>query len=136
MFKLPVFFSLSLCFFAPFIEFPLFFADVSPRNEKTHRAYGCGYCSAHTAGLGTIWRGDRVFLAKNIAAMAPQPDPTIFSPQELAVINICKKLGPLPSRVASEDIKGLASVFSEKAQEAVINSATVMGFLNRFMWVV
>lgn len=68
--------------------------------------------------------------------MAPEPDPTIFSPQELAVINICKKLGPLPSRVASEDIKGMASVFSEKAQEAVINSATVMGFLNRFMWVV
>ena len=68
--------------------------------------------------------------------MAPEPDPTIFSPQELAVINICKKLGPLPSRVGSEDIKNLASVFSEKAQEAVINSATVMGFLNRFMWVV
>ena len=67
--------------------------------------------------------------------MAPVPDPTIFSSQELAVINVCKKLGSLPSRVTSEDIKSLASVFSEKAQEAVINSATVMGFLNRFMWV-
>lgn len=123
-------------FNVPFCDFGMGAIDGGLRSLTTYvvsRAYGCGYCSAHTAGLGTIWRGDRVFLAKNIAAMAPEPDPTIFSPQELAVINICKKLGPLPSRVASEDIKSLASVFSEKAQEAVINSATVMGFLNRFM---
>ena len=64
------------------------------------RAYGCGYCAAHCAALGTIWRGDSVYLAKNIKAMAPEPDPAVFSPKELAAINISKKLGPVPSRVS------------------------------------
>lgn len=65
--------------------------------------------------------------------MAPVPDPAIFSPQELAAINISKKIGPVPSGVTSEDIKNMASVFNEKQQEAVVNCAVVMGFLNRFM---
>lgn len=97
------------------------------------RAYGCGYCAAHCAALGTIWKGDKIFLAKNVSAMAPSPDPKIFNPQELAAINISKKVGPVPSEVSTEDIKNMAEVFTEREQEAVVNCAVVMGFLNRFM---
>lgn len=76
-----------------------------------------------------------MFLAKNVAAMAPTPDPETFNEQELAAINIAKKVGPVPSAVTSEDIRSMAAVFSEKEQEAVVNCCAVMGFLNRFMCV-
>lgn len=36
-------------------------------------------------------------------------------------------------QVTSDDIRSLAAVFTEKEQEGVVNSAVVMGFLNRFM---
>ena len=65
--------------------------------------------------------------------MVPNPDPETFTPQELAAINIAKKVGPVPSAVTTEDVRGIASVMSEKEQEAVINCCAVMGFLNRFM---
>lgn len=74
-----------------------------------------------------------MFLEKNIAAMEVHPDPKIFTPKELAAINISKKIGPVPSSVNAEDIREMSSVFSAREQEAVINSAVVMGFLNRFM---
>ncbi|CAN0161166.1 unnamed protein product [Scytosiphon promiscuus] len=120
----------------PFCDFGIGTIDGGLRSLVAYvssRAYGCGYCAAHCAVLGTIWRGDSVFLAKNIKAMAPQPDPDVFTPKELAAINISKKLGPVPSQVSSADIRNLASVFTEKEQEGVINSSVVMGFLNRFM---
>lgn len=39
----------------------------------SRRAYGCSYCSAHSATMGTLWKGDSVFLAKNAVAMDPDP---------------------------------------------------------------
>lgn len=46
-----------------------------------------------------------MFLAKNIKAMSPEPDPDVFTPKELAAINISKKLGPVPSQVTSLFLK-------------------------------
>ena len=47
------------------------------------------------------------------------------------------RMNPPPSvacfQVTSEDIRNMASVFTEKEQEGVVNSAVVMGFLIRFM---
>lgn len=59
----------------------------------------------------------------------------MFSVQELVAINIAKKIGRIPCEVTGEDIRQLATVFSAKEQEAVVNAATAMGFLNRFMCV-
>ncbi|CBJ25934.1 probable fusion protein [Ectocarpus siliculosus] len=120
----------------PFCDFGIGTIDGGLRGLVAYvisREYGCGYCAAHCAALGTIWRGDSVFLAKNIKAMAPEPDPEVFTPKELSAINISKKLGPVPSRVTADDIRDMASVYTEKEQEGVINSGVVMGFLNRFM---
>eukprot|EP00752_Nemacystus_decipiens_P018246 g16374.t1 len=120
----------------PFCDFGFGTIDGGLRGLVAYvvsRAYGCGYCAAHCAALGTIWRGDSVFLAKNIKAMAPEPDPAVFNPKELAAINISKKLGPVPSQVEADDIRNMAAVYTELEQEAVVNSAVVMGFLNRFM---
>eukprot|EP00903_Cladosiphon_okamuranus_P005778 g5726.t1 len=120
----------------PFCDFGIGTIDGGIRGLVAYvvsRAYGCGYCAAHCAALGTIWRGDSVFLAKNIKAMAPVPDPEVFTPKELAAINISKKLGPVPSQVEADDIRQMASVFTELEQEGIVNSAVVMGFLNRFM---
>ncbi|CAN0439495.1 unnamed protein product, partial [Laminaria digitata] len=56
------------------------------------RAYGCAYCSSHTAVMGTVWKGSCGTLAKNALAMDPEPNPEIFSAKELAAINIAKKV--------------------------------------------
>ena len=39
----------------------------------------------------------------------------------------------MPSQVTTADIELMASVYSAKEQESVVNACTVMGFLNRFM---
>eukprot|EP00904_Undaria_pinnatifida_P006693 jgi/Undpi1/3153/HiC_scaffold_15.g06527.m1 len=83
--------------------------------------------------MGTVWRGNGLTLAKNALAMDPEPNPEVFSAKELAAINIAKKVGPVPSTVTTADIEQLASQFSSKEQEAVVNATAVMGFLNRFM---
>ncbi|CAN0433773.1 unnamed protein product [Laminaria digitata] len=43
------------------------------------------------------------------------------------------QVGAVPSTVTTADIEQLASHFSSKEQEAVVNATAVMGFLNRFM---
>lgn len=43
------------------------------------------------------------------------------------------QVGAVPSTVTKADIEMLATTFTPKEQEAVVNACTVMGFLNRFM---
>ncbi|CAM9566090.1 unnamed protein product [Pylaiella littoralis] len=97
------------------------------------RTYGCAYCSSHTAVMGSVLRGSGLTLEKNAMAMAPVPDRKIFNKKELAAINIAKKVGAVPSTVATADIEMLAAAFTPREQEAVVNACTIMGFLNRFM---
>lgn len=56
------------------------------------RTYGCAYCSSHTAVMGSVWKGSGLTLEKNSLAMAPVPDPKVFSKKELAAIKIAKKV--------------------------------------------
>ncbi|CAM9460800.1 unnamed protein product [Pylaiella littoralis] len=98
------------------------------------RSYGCSYCAAHCAGLGTVWRGDGIYFPKNAQAMVPDPDRSTFTRKELAAINIGKKLGPVPTQVVtSADIKDMASVYTVEEQEDVVLCAVLMGYLNRYM---
>lgn len=56
------------------------------------RTYGCAYCASHTAVMGTVWKGSGLTLDKNAMAMDAEPSPDVFSPKELAAINIAKKV--------------------------------------------
>ncbi|CAB1103822.1 unnamed protein product [Ectocarpus sp. CCAP 1310/34] len=105
----------------------------SPQGIFLSSSFGCSYCSAHCAGLGTIRQGHDVFLTKNAQAMMPVPGPGVFNPKELAVINIGKKLGAVPNEVTSDDIQSMARALTSEEQECVINAMVLMGFLNRFM---
>lgn len=42
--------------------------------------------------MGSVWKGSKLTLGKNIRAMDPEPSPEIFSSKELAAINIAKKV--------------------------------------------
>lgn len=97
------------------------------------RAYGCNYCSAQYATLGTLVRGSGVFLNKNASAMDARESDGIFSRRELEAINIAKKVGSVACKVGVEDMQRLAKVFSAKEQEAVVNAVAASGFFNRFM---
>lgn len=56
------------------------------------RSFGCPYCSSHTAVMGTVWKGSGLTLNKNACAMDEDPSAEVFSPAELAAINIAKKV--------------------------------------------
>ena len=43
------------------------------------------------------------------------------------------QVGAVPATVTTADIVQLATHFTSKQQEAVVNATAVMGFLNRFM---
>eukprot|EP00903_Cladosiphon_okamuranus_P012381 g11604.t1 len=123
-------------FNVPFCDFGVGPIDGGLRSLVAYvasRSYGCSYCSAHCAGLGTVWRGPNVYLSHTAKAMMPVPDPTVFDAKQLAAIDIGKKLGPIPTTITTEDVRQMAAVYTAKEQESVINAATLMGFLNRFM---
>lgn len=61
-------------------------------GKTRRRTYGCAYCSSHTAVMGTVWKGSGLSLDKNAKAMDEEPSPDVFSPKELAAINIAKKV--------------------------------------------
>lgn len=98
------------------------------------RAYGCCYCSANCASMGTIWRGHGCFLDKNVSATDPREDQDAsLNAQEKAAVNIARKACVVPTAIETEDIALLAHNFSAKEEEAVVNCFVVMGYLNTFM---
>lgn len=42
--------------------------------------------------MGTVWKGSGLTLEKNALAMAPVPDPKVFTSKELAAIKIAKNV--------------------------------------------
>lgn len=70
----------------------LFTAIARNPIQSPIRTYGCAYCSSHTAVMGSVWKGAGLSLEKNSLAMDPVPNPDVFSPKELAAINIAKKV--------------------------------------------
>ncbi|KIG19071.1 hypothetical protein DB30_05975 [Enhygromyxa salina] len=93
------------------------------------RSYDCAYCSAHAAGMGTIFKGPGGSLLRNAEAMAPL-DSSNFSLADLAAIEYATAAARMPSELSLEHRVGLATHFSERDEESIVLAATLMGFLN------
>lgn len=93
------------------------------------RSYDCAYCSAHGAGMGTIFKGPGGSLLRNAEAMAPL-DSTQFGPSDLAAIDYATVIAQMPTQITLEHRLALARHFSERDEESIVLAATLMGFLN------
>ncbi|PRQ08086.1 carboxymuconolactone decarboxylase family protein [Enhygromyxa salina] len=93
------------------------------------RSYDCAYCSAHAAGMGTIFKGPGGSLLRNAEAMAPL-DSSKFEPSDLAAIDYATAVAQMPTEVTLDHRLALARHFSERDEESVVLAATLMGFLN------
>lgn len=96
------------------------------------RSFGCAYCSAHTAVMGTVFRGPGGSLDRNKEALEAETCP-VFTGKDRAVARYAAAVGALPSQVSAEHRAGLASHLKPVDEEAVVLATTTMGFLNRFM---
>lgn len=96
------------------------------------RAFGCRYCTAHTAIMGTVIRG---------ALKTPQISSRVFGVRDLdslgsagrIAVEYASAIGPLPSKLTDEHIAELQRVFRADHCEAIVLVAAVMGYLNRYM---
>lgn len=93
------------------------------------RAYGCSYCSAHAAGVGTVFRGPGGSLERNKEALNADAC-AMFTPADLAAIDYATAVAKIPAEVTLEHRLALASHYTEDHEEAVVLCATLMGFLN------
>lgn len=96
------------------------------------RSYGCGYCSAHAAGLGTVFRGAGGSLERNREAMNPEAC-DLFSPADRVAIDFANAIAEMPSGIREEHRVAVAQHFSEDHEESIVLAATCMGFLNSCM---
>ncbi|PRQ05272.1 hypothetical protein ENSA5_03910 [Enhygromyxa salina] len=93
------------------------------------RSYGCSYCAAHSAGIGTVFRGPGGSLARNKEALDAEAC-NLFGAADIAAINYATAVGRIPSEVTLDHRVGLARHYSETHEEAIVLAATLMGFLN------
>jgi alkylhydroperoxidase family enzyme len=93
------------------------------------RSYGCSYCSAHAAGVGTIFRGPGGSLARNKEALDAEAC-DLFGAADIAAINYATAAAKIPSEVTLEHRLDLARYYSETHEEAIVLATTLMGFLN------
>jgi alkylhydroperoxidase family enzyme len=96
------------------------------------RTYGCNYCSAHTAVMGTIFRGPGGNLTRNADALDSAAADR-FSAAERAAMDWAASLAHVPADVTAETRLAVARQFSIVDEESIALAVTVMGFLNRFM---
>ncbi|MCB0219173.1 MAG: carboxymuconolactone decarboxylase family protein, partial [Chrysiogenetes bacterium] len=96
------------------------------------RSYGCSYCSAHAAGVGTVFRGPGLSLARNREALNAEAC-GLFSPADIAAINYATAIAKIPGEVTLDLRLELARHHSEEHEEAIVLAATLMGFLNTAM---
>jgi alkylhydroperoxidase family enzyme len=96
------------------------------------RTYGCNYCSAHTAVMGTIFRGPGGDLKRNADALDPQAQGK-FTDGEKAAMAWATALAHVPADVSTDVRLAVARHYSDADQESIALAATIMGFLNRFM---
>ena len=96
--------------------------------HATSRAFGCMYCSAHTAIMGTVVRGP---------ADAPSIDTRVGgterSAAEQAALAYATTVGEVPAAVTATHVDALRQHYDAYQVESIILIATVMGFLNRAM---
>jgi len=93
------------------------------------RSYGCSYCSAHAAGVGTVFRGPGGSLERNKEALDPGAC-ELFDPADIAAINYATAVAKIPAEVRLSHRLELARHFSEEHEESIVLAATLMGFLN------
>ena len=93
------------------------------------RSYGCSYCSAHAAGVGTVFRGPGGSLERNRQALDAEAC-DLFGAADIAAINYATAIAKIPSEVTLEHRLDLARYYSETHEEAIVLAATLMGFLN------
>ncbi|PRQ10035.1 carboxymuconolactone decarboxylase family protein [Enhygromyxa salina] len=93
------------------------------------RSYGCSYCSAHAAGVGTVFRGPGGSLERNKRALDAESC-DLFGAADIAAINYATAVARIPSEVTLEHRLDLARHYSETHEEAIVLAATLMGFLN------
>lgn len=93
------------------------------------RSYGCSYCSAHSAGVGTVFRGPGGSLERNSQALDAESC-DLFGAADIAAINYATAVARIPSEVTLEHRLELARHYSETHEEAIVLASTLMGFLN------
>lgn len=93
------------------------------------RSFGCGYCSAHAAGIGTVFRGAGGSLERNREAMNPEAC-SLFSPADQAAIDFANAIAEVPTGIREEHRIAIAKHYSEDHEESIVLAATCMGFLN------
>ncbi len=93
------------------------------------RSYGCSYCAAHSAGVGTVFKGPGGSLERNRKALDASAR-GLFGPGDQAAIEYATAVAKIPSEVTLAHRVGLAQHFSEEDEEAIVLAATLMGFLN------
>jgi alkylhydroperoxidase family enzyme len=96
------------------------------------RTYGCSYCAAHAALVGTVVRGPGGTLHLNEEAMNAAESP-LFGAPERAAVAFAAQVARIPAQVGREGCQDLARHFDEEAVEAIVLAVSLMGFLNRFM---
>jgi alkylhydroperoxidase family enzyme len=96
------------------------------------RGYGCPYCVAHTAVMGTVFKGPCGTLDLNAKVSTPEGR-ALLTDGEAAAVDVGEALGRVPAAITAELRGKLASHFDEQAEERIVLAATMMGFLNRFM---
>lgn len=94
------------------------------------RSHGCGYCAAHTAVLGSVFKGpaDPAAVAKAMDGTCP-----MYGPAERAAIDYAEAVGAMPPRVTPDHLAALAAHYKPRDVESIILAATLMGFLNATM---
>ena len=96
------------------------------------RGYGCPYCVAHSAMMGTVFKGSCIILKLNAKAKTPEGR-ALLTNGEATAVEFAEGLSRIPSPLTAELRGRLASHFDEQTEERIVLAATVMGFLNRFM---
>jgi alkylhydroperoxidase family enzyme len=96
------------------------------------RGFGCRYCMAHTAVMGTVVRGPLT---------APQISSRVLGIRDVeslgtharAAADYAYAIAAIPSKVTPEHRAALGRAFRPAHVEAVVMVASAMGYLNRYM---
>lgn len=100
--------------------------------HASSRAFGCRYCTAHTAVMGTVIRGpaDRPQVMSRVRAVGSDDS---ASAADQAAIDYAAAVSAMPPALSSAQLDALHRTHDESEAQAVILVAVVMGFLNRSM---
>jgi alkylhydroperoxidase family enzyme len=96
------------------------------------RSFGCQYCSAHTAVMGTIVSGplDALRVTGRVAAVRRPGELT--TPERVAV-EYAGAVATIPSGLTTDGLEALVTAHKRERVEAIALVVAAMGYLNRFM---